>query len=62
MKKGVYYDKVFSTLAGWYSIRILLILVSLEVWMTIQVYYVQSFTHAPIDKDLYLNVPAGFQV
>ena len=31
MKKGIYYDKVYSPVAGWPSIRILLILVAIEV-------------------------------
>ena len=37
MKKGIHYEKVYSPVAGWPSIRIILILVSLEVWKTIQV-------------------------
>ena len=41
---------------------ILLILVELEGWKTIQVDYVQYFTHAPIDKYLYIKVSTGFQL
>ena len=62
MKKGIQYEKLYSPVAGWTSIRILLILVALEGFTTMQVDYVQAFPHAPIDKDLYLKVPSGFYV
>ena len=62
MKKGIHYEKLHSPVSGWSSIRILLIILELEVWKTIQVDYVQYFPQAPIEKDLYLKVPAGFQV
>ena len=48
MKKGINYDKVYSPVAGWPSIRIVLILVELEGWKTMQVDYVQEFPQAPI--------------
>ena len=62
MKRGVHYDKVYSPVSVWSSIRILLILVALEGWKTIQVYYVQAFPQTSIDKELYPKVPACFQV
>ena len=62
MKKGLHYDKVYSPVADWYSIRILLIIVALEGWKTIQVDYVQAFPQWTIEKDLYRKVPSGFQV
>ena len=49
-------------MAGWPSIRILLTLVSLEEWKTIQVDFFQAFPQATIDKDIYLKLPSGFQV
>ena len=49
-------------MAGWPYIRILLVLVAIEVWKYMQVDYVQEFSQAPIEKDFYLKVPAGFQV
>ena len=60
MKKWIQYEKVYSPVAGWPSIRILLILVALEGWKTMQVDYVQEFTQEPIEKDLYLKLPSGF--
>ena len=49
-------------MAGWTSIRILLILVALEGWKTIQVNCGQSFSQEIIENDLYIKLPAGFQV
>ena len=62
MKTGINYDRVYSPVLGLISIRILFILVVLEGWKTIQVDYVQAFSQVPIEKDLYLKVPAGYQV
>ena len=61
-KKGIHHDKVYSPVVGWPYTRILLILVELEGWKTMQVDYVQVFTQTPIEKDLYLKVPAVFHV
>ena len=60
MKKGINYDRVYSTVAVWTSIRIILILLELEGWNTMQLDYFQDFPHSTIDKDLYLKVPSGF--
>ena len=62
IKKGVHYAKFYSPVVGWSYIRILLISVTLEGWKNILVEYVQAFPQAPIEKDLYIKVPAGFQV
>ena len=62
MKKGIHYDRVYSPVAGWASIRMLLILVAINNWHTMQIDYVQAFPQAPVEKDLYMKVPAGFKV
>ena len=54
--------KVYSPVEFWTSIRILLILVAIERWNTMQVDHVQAFPRASIEKDLYLKVPADLQV
>ena len=58
----IQYEKVYSPVAGWSSIRIPLILVALEGWKTTQLDYAQAFPQAPIGKELYLKVTSGFQV
>ena len=62
MKKGIHYDKVYAPVAGWASIRMLLILVAINGWHTKQIDYVQAFPQAPVEKDLYMKVPTGFKV
>ena len=62
MTKGVHYDKVYAPVASWTSIRLLLTMIVLHNWNTKQIDYVQAFPQAPAEKDLYLKVPAGFEV
>ena len=59
---GIHYDKVYSAVAGWSSIRIILIPVAQEVFKTTKLEYVQAFPQAPIEKEFYLKLPVGFQV
>ena len=37
-------------------------MIDLHNWTTKQIDYVQAFPQAPAEKDLYLKVPAGFEV
>ena len=60
--KGVHYDKVYAHVASWKSISLLLTMIVLHNWNTEQIDYVQAFPQAPAEKDLYLTVPAGFEV
>ena len=62
MKKGIHYGKLYSQVAGWPSIGIILILVALEGWKTMQVGYVQEFPQATIENYLYQKLTEGFQV
>ena len=62
MIKGLHYDKLYAPVASWTSIRLLLTVIVLHTWTTKQIDYVKSFPQAPAEKDLYLKVPAGFEV
>ena len=62
MTKGVHYDKVYAPVASWTSICLLLTIIVLHNWTTKQIDYAQAFPQAPAKKDLYLKVPAGFEV
>ena len=62
MNKVRHYSKLYSPVLVCSSVRILLILVALDVWNTMQVDYAQTFPRLLIEKDLYLNIPKGFQV
>ena len=59
MKKGEHYDMTYSPVASWNSVRMLLTLTALHGWHTKQIDFVQSFAQAPIEKTLYMKIPAG---
>ena len=62
MKRGQHFDKVYDPVASWGTIRLLMVLVALNNWSTKQIDYVQAFPQAPVEKDLYLKVPTGFDI
>ena len=62
MIKGIDYDRTYAPVATWNAIQILLALVLTFNWHTIQIDYVATFPQAPIEKTLYMNIPAGIQV
>ena len=59
MRKGVHYDMTYSPVASWNSVRMLLTLTALHGWHTKQIDVVQAFAQAPIEKTLYMKIPAG---
>ena len=59
MKKGEHYDMTYSPVASWNSVRMLLTLTALHGWHTKQIDFVQAFAQAPIEKTLYMKIPAG---
>ena len=56
------YDQTYAPVASWNTIRLLLILVLVHNWHTKQLDYVLAFTQAPVDRDLYMKIPKGFEV
>ena len=62
MTKGIHYDKLYAPVSSWTSIRLLITIIVLHKWNTKQIGYVQAFPQAPAEKDLYLKVPAVFEV
>ncbi|GFH52929.1 hypothetical protein CTEN210_09405 [Chaetoceros tenuissimus] len=61
-KKGIHYDQTYAPVASWTSVRLLLTLVCVHGWKTQQLDFVSAFTQAPIDKELYMEIPRGIQV
>ena len=59
MKKGEHYDMTYSPVASWNSVRMLLTLTALHGWHTKQIDFVQAFAQAPIERTLYMKIPAG---
>ena len=56
------YDQTYAPVASWNIIQLLLILVLVHSWHTIQLDYVLDFTQAPVDRNLYMKIPKGFEV
>ena len=62
MKKGVHYDQTYAPVASWNSIRVLLAMVAAKGWHTRQIDYVLAFPQAPVEKEIYMRIPKGFEV
>ena len=56
------YNQTFAPVASWNIIRLLLILVLVHSWQTKQLDYVLAFTQAPVNRNLYMKIPKGFEV
>ena len=61
IKKGLHYEETYAPVAKWNSIRILLTLTWLHYWKTTQLDYVLAFPQAPVEKELYMEIPKGFE-
>ena len=62
MKHGVHYDQTYAPVASWKSIRLLLMLTIQNGWHSRQLDYVLAFPQAPVEKEIYMQVPKGFEI
>ena len=62
MKKGRDYDLTYAPVATWNAIRLVLTMVILNKWHTVQLDYVAAFPQAPIDRELFMHIPRGVMV
>lgn len=62
MKHGQHYDFTYAPVASWNSIRSLLILTALFGWHTRQIDYVLAFPQAPVEREIYMEIPRGFEI
>jgi len=60
--KGVNYWETYSPVATWESIRFVLIQSLIEGFQMRQIDFVQAYTQAKPECDMYMKVPKGFQV
>jgi len=56
------YDLTYAPVASWGIIKLLLALVLTLGWHTVQLDYVLAFTQAPIERELYMQIPKGMEV
>lgn len=59
---GVHYWETFSPVVTWLSIRLFLVLSIVCGWHTRQVDFVMAYPQAPIEKTIYMELPAGVEV
>ena len=62
MRTGEHYDMSYAPVAYWNSVRMLLTLMALHGWTTKQIDFVQASAQAPIEKTLYMRIPAGMEM
>ena len=60
--EGVNYWDTYASVVNWSTTRLVLILSAISNLKTWKVDYVQAYTQADFDCDLYMHVPAGFAV
>jgi Reverse transcriptase (RNA-dependent DNA polymerase) len=59
---GIDYDQTYAPVASWVSVRLILILAVLQGWMTKQLDFVQAYPQAPVEQDLYIDIPKGCNI
>ena len=58
--KGVHFDEVFAPVVSWSTVRLILFLSNLLGLATRQIDFVQAFTQADVDRDIYMELPQGW--
>ena len=61
MIKNRDYDRTYAPVASWGIIKLLLALVLTLGWHTVQIDYVLAFTQAPVERELYMQIPKGIE-
>ncbi len=62
MKYGEHYNETYSPVASWNSVRMLLTMTAVHGWHTKQIDFVQAVAQAPVERTLYMKVPAGVKI
>ena len=62
MEKGIDYDQTYAPVASWASIRLVLALVSAFNWHTQQIDYVLAYPQAPVEREVYMEIPVGYDL
>ena len=55
IKKGIHYDETYAPVTNWSSVCLLLTLVTVLDWHSVQIDYVQAFPQVLVKKPLYLK-------
>jgi hypothetical protein len=60
--QGVHYQDTYSPVVSWPTTRFFLIHALLKGWCTKQIDYVMAFPQAPVERDLYMEIPKGVKL
>lgn len=61
-QKGIDFWETYAPVATWSSIRVILNIAAMSGWETWQLDFVLAYPQAPVETDLYMELPAGFEV
>jgi hypothetical protein len=59
---GLNYYKTYASVVTWFSIRLLIVIGIIFCWALRQVDYIMAYPQAPIECDMYMELPQGIQV
>jgi Reverse transcriptase (RNA-dependent DNA polymerase) len=59
--KGFNYWETYAPVASWSSIRLIMNLATLQDWKMRQLDFVLAFPQAPVETDIYMDIPKGFE-
>jgi hypothetical protein len=62
MRRGEHYNETYLPVALWNSVCMLLTMTAVHGWHTKQIDFVQAFAQAPVERTLYMRVPAGVKI
>jgi hypothetical protein len=62
MQKGKHHWETSAPVASWQSIRLLLTMSAPHNWHTVQLDFALAFPQAPVEKDLHMDTPKGFDM
>ena len=62
MRRGEHYNQSYAPVASWGSIRLALAIATANNWASTQVDYVMAFPQAPSERDVYMEIPRGYDL
>jgi Reverse transcriptase (RNA-dependent DNA polymerase) len=59
---GVNYWETYAPVVTWAAIRLVMILVLMYKWYTVQIDFVLAYPQGDVECDLFMKIPKGFEV
>ena len=59
---GQHYNQTYAPVAAWSTVRLILTLALTLNWHTTQLDYVQAYPQAPVERELYMQIPVGINL